>query len=79
VSSTGRHPKDRNRSRHPQLFTDQSTKTAGVSVSDPAVRAALVKHGGKPMRMTQPDFARFVLGERESAARIIEAAGIKPL
>jgi hypothetical protein len=30
------------------------------------------------MGMTQPDFARFVLRERESAARIIEAAGIKP-
>jgi hypothetical protein len=30
------------------------------------------------MRMTQPDFVRFVLGESESAARIIEAAGIKP-
>jgi hypothetical protein len=28
--------------------------------------------------MTQPDFTRFVLGESESAARLIEAAGIKP-
>jgi tripartite-type tricarboxylate transporter receptor subunit TctC len=45
------------------------------ALSDPAVRAALVKHGGQLMRMTQPDFVRFVLGE--SAARIIEAAGIK--
>ena len=30
------------------------------------------------MSMTQPEFARFVLSESESAARIIEAAGIKP-
>jgi hypothetical protein len=37
-----------------------------------------VKHGGEPMSMTQPDFTRFVLRESESAARIIEAAGIKP-
>ena len=48
------------------------------ALSDPAVRASLVKHGGEPMSMTQPDFTRFVLGESESAARIIEAAGIKP-
>jgi hypothetical protein len=30
------------------------------------------------MDMTQPEFARFVLSESEIAARIIEAAGIKP-
>jgi hypothetical protein len=36
------------------------------------------KHGGEPMSMTQPDFTRFVLRESESAARIIEAAAIKP-
>jgi tripartite-type tricarboxylate transporter receptor subunit TctC len=47
------------------------------ALSDPAVRASLVKHGGEPMSMTQPDFTRFVLGESESAARIVEAAGIK--
>jgi tripartite-type tricarboxylate transporter receptor subunit TctC len=48
------------------------------ALSDPAVRASLVTHGGEPMSMTQPDFTRFVLGESESAARIIEAARIKP-
>ena len=48
------------------------------ALSDPGVRASLLKHGGEPMSMTQPDFARFVLGESQSAARIIEAAGIKP-
>ena len=46
------------------------------ALSDPAVRATLLKHGGEPMSMPQPDFARFVLGESKSAARIIEAAGI---
>jgi hypothetical protein len=30
------------------------------------------------MSMTQAEFARFVLGESESAARIVTAAGIKP-
>jgi tripartite-type tricarboxylate transporter receptor subunit TctC len=44
----------------------------------PDVRDALAKHGADPMSMTQPDFARFVLSESKTAARIIEAAGIKP-
>jgi tripartite-type tricarboxylate transporter receptor subunit TctC len=35
------------------------------ALSDPAVRASLVKHDGEPMSMPQPDFARFVLGESE--------------
>jgi tripartite-type tricarboxylate transporter receptor subunit TctC len=48
------------------------------ALSDPAVRASLLKHGGEPMSMTQSDFTRFVRDESESAARIIEAAGIKP-
>jgi len=48
------------------------------ALADPAVRASLLKHGGEPMGMTQSDFTRFVRGESESAARIIEAAGIKP-
>ena len=48
------------------------------ALSDPAVRASLAKHGGEPMSMSQPDFARFVLGESESAARIIQPAGIRP-
>jgi len=38
----------------------------------------LAEHGADPMSMTQAGFARFVLGERESAARIINAVGIKP-
>ena len=37
------------------------------ALSDPGVRASLVKHDGEPMSMTQPDFARFVLRESESA------------
>jgi tripartite-type tricarboxylate transporter receptor subunit TctC len=48
------------------------------AVSDRAVRASLAKHGAETMSMTQPDFTRFVLSESKSAARIIEAAGIKP-
>jgi tripartite-type tricarboxylate transporter receptor subunit TctC len=43
----------------------------------PRMRDWLAEHGANPMSMTQAEFARFVLDESESAARIIEAAGIK--
>ena len=42
-----------------------------------SLRDWVAKHGGEPMNMTQPEFARFVLSESESAAQIISAAGIK--
>ncbi len=44
----------------------------------PDLRDWLARHGADPMSMPQPEFARFVLSESKSAARIIEAAGIKP-
>ncbi len=50
----------------------------GTPASATAGRALLAKRGGEPMSVTQPDFTRFVLRESESAARIIEAAWIKP-
>ena len=43
------------------------------------LRDWLAKHGADSMSMTQPEFARFVLSESERAARIVKAAGIKPL
>jgi len=42
------------------------------------MRDWLAKHGADPMSMTRPEFAHFVLSESENAARIVEAAGIKP-
>ncbi len=47
-------------------------------LAGPEVRDWIAKHGGEPMRMTQPEFARFVQSESESAARLIKAVGIKP-
>jgi tripartite-type tricarboxylate transporter receptor subunit TctC len=44
----------------------------------PDMRAWLKEHGADPMSMTQPEFARFVLKESESAKRIFKAAGLKP-
>ena len=42
------------------------------------LRDWLTKHGADPMSMTQPEFARFVVGESERAARVVKGAGIKP-
>jgi tripartite-type tricarboxylate transporter receptor subunit TctC len=44
----------------------------------PQMKDWLAEHGADPMSMTQAGFARFVLGESESAARIINAAGRWP-
>jgi len=43
----------------------------------PVMRDWLAEHGADPMSTTQAEFAGFVLGESESAARIMKAAGIK--
>jgi tripartite-type tricarboxylate transporter receptor subunit TctC len=47
-------------------------------LAGPDLRDWIAKHGGEPMNMTQPGFARFVQSESEGAARLITAAGIKP-
>ena len=62
----------------PAVVVQKLAQDIARALSDPAVRAVLVTHGGEPMSMTQSDFTRFVRGESESAARIIQAAGIKP-
>lgn len=45
-------------------------------LTTPDLRDWIAGHGGEMMSMTQPAFARFVLSESESAARLIKAAGI---
>jgi len=42
------------------------------------MRDWMAKHGGEPMTMTQAEFVRFVLREKENAAQIIKAAGNNP-
>ena len=46
-------------------------------LAGPDLRDWIAKHGGEPMNMTQPEFARFVQSESEDAARFIKA-GVKP-
>jgi len=62
----------------PARVVDKLAKAIARALAAPDLREWLAKHGADPMNMTQPEFARFVLSESESAARIIETAGIKP-
>jgi tripartite-type tricarboxylate transporter receptor subunit TctC len=62
----------------PAGVVDKLARDIARALAAPDLREWLAKHGTDPMSMTQPEFARFVLSESESAARIIETAGIKP-
>lgn len=62
----------------PAGVVEKIAKDIARTLARPDVRDELAKHGADPMSMTQPQFARFVLNENESAARIVKAAGIKP-
>lgn len=62
----------------PAGVVDKLAKDIARVLAAPDIGEWLAKHGADPMRMTQPEFARFVLSESESAARIIKAAGVKP-
>jgi len=61
----------------PQQVVDQLGKDIARAMAAPDLLDWFAKHGADPMSMTQPEFARFVLSESESAARIIKAPGMK--
>jgi tripartite-type tricarboxylate transporter receptor subunit TctC len=62
----------------PARVVDKLAKDVARALAAPDLHEWIAQHGADPMSMTQPEFARFVLSESESAARIIETAGIKP-
>jgi tripartite-type tricarboxylate transporter receptor subunit TctC len=62
----------------PAGVVDKLAMDIGRVLAGPDLRDWVAKHGGEPMSMTQPEFARFVLEESENAQRIIKAAGVKP-
>ena len=62
----------------PAGVVDKLSESIAHVLAEPALQAQLMEHDGDPMDMMQTDFARFVLAESESAARIIEAAGSRP-
>ena len=61
----------------PAEVVDRLANDLRLVLARPNLRGWVDQHGGEPMTMTQPEFARFVLGESESAARLIKAAGIR--
>ena len=62
----------------PAGVVDKLAKDIARVLAAPELRAWLEEHGADRMSMTQPEFARFVLKESESAERIIKAAGVTP-
>ncbi|MGO9945586.1 MAG: Bug family tripartite tricarboxylate transporter substrate binding protein [Steroidobacteraceae bacterium] len=64
--------------RTPASVVDKLSKDIGRVLAGPDLRNWITKHGGEPMSMTQPEFARFVQRESESAARLINSVEIKP-
>jgi tripartite-type tricarboxylate transporter receptor subunit TctC len=62
----------------PAGVVDKLAKDIARALAAPDLREWLGQHGADPMSMPQPEFVRFVLSESESAARVIEAAGIRP-
>ena len=60
--------------RTPKYVVDKLAKDIARVLAEPNMREWLAKHGADRMNMTQPEFARFVRGESESAARLIKSA-----
>jgi tripartite-type tricarboxylate transporter receptor subunit TctC len=58
---------------------DKLAQDIACALASPDVRDRLAKHGADPMSMTQPEFARFVLSESESATKIAKGGGINNL
>jgi tripartite-type tricarboxylate transporter receptor subunit TctC len=62
----------------PAEVVDRLAKDIARVLAVPDMRAWLEEHGADRMNMAQPEFARFVLEESESAKRIFKSAGLKP-
>ncbi len=62
----------------PQQVVDRLGSDISRALAAPDLRDWLARHGAEPMRMTQPEFARFVLSESESAARTIKPVANTP-
>jgi tripartite-type tricarboxylate transporter receptor subunit TctC len=60
----------------PAEVVEKVAKDTARALGTSDLRDSLAKDGADPMSMTQPEFARFVLSEAESANRIVEATGV---
>jgi len=59
----------------PSGVVDKLAKDSGGVFAGQELRDWVARHGGEPMEMTQPEFARFVVAESERAAQILNRAG----
>ena len=57
----------------PVRVVDKLAKDIARVLAEPDMREWLATHGADPMNMTQPEFARFVRSESESAARLLKS------
>ena len=57
----------------PAAVVDKLSKDIARVLAGLDLRDWIAQHGGEPMSMTQPEFAHFVQGESESAARLISS------
>ena len=62
----------------PNAIVDKIARDVSRALAMPESREHIAKSGAEAMSMTPAEFAHFVRGEAESAARIVKAAGIKP-
>jgi tripartite-type tricarboxylate transporter receptor subunit TctC len=62
----------------PTGVVDQLANDIGRVLAGRDLREWIANHGGEPMSMTQPEFARFVENESEAARRIIAPASVEP-
>ena len=62
----------------PAGVVNKLSTDVGRALARPDLRDWVAKHGGEPMSMTQPEFARFVQCESETAAQLVNAVAIKP-
>ena len=54
---------------------DKLTEDIARALAMPDLRASLAQRGAEPMIMSRHEFARFVVTESESAARIVKDGG----
>src|SRR5262249_9077529 len=57
----------------PTNVVDKLANDIGCLLTGPDLREWIAEHGGEPMSMTQPEFARFVKSESEATARLMKA------
>jgi tripartite-type tricarboxylate transporter receptor subunit TctC len=62
----------------PVAIVDKLNKGINAGLADPVLKARLLDLGGIPMPMSPAEFGKFIAGETEKWAKVINFANIKP-